>query len=229
VTSIYDGGMKAFFVIAAAGLTAAAAAAAPGPRAAHTSEGAKLASSSLLRVSELGNGWTAEKVAGTATGINFSCQGFTPKQQDLVEIGTATSPNFKASAIGPFVVQKTSVYEDAATVETLWRRAVKPRLVECVAQSLQGLEDRGVRVTIDSKNTLPIGAMAKHSAAYRVVATLTTSKQRLKTYFDVVLLASRRAITELTISQFQKAPPLAWEQGLSKLAARRLGAGGPTA
>jgi hypothetical protein len=221
--------MKAFLVLAAAGLSAAAAAAAPGPRAVHTSEGTKLASSSLLRVSDLGNGWTAEKVAGTAAGINFSCRGFTPRQQDLVEIGTATSPNFKASAIGPFVVQKTSVYENPATVNTLWRRAVKPRLVECVAQSLQSLEGSGVQVTIDSKNSLPIGAIAQHSAAYRVVATLTTPKQRLKTYFDVVLLASRHAITQLTISQFQKAPPLAWEQGLSKLAARRLGAGGPAA
>jgi hypothetical protein len=44
-----------------------------------------------------------------------------------------------------------------------------------------------------------------------------------------VLLASRRAITQLTISQFQKAPPLKWEQALSKLAARRLGAGGTAA
>lgn len=221
--------MRTLVVLAAAGLTAAAAAAAPGPRAAHTSEGTKLASSSLLRVSDLGTGWTAEKVGGTAAGIDFSCNGFSPKQQDLVEIGTATSPNFKASAIGPFVVQKTSVYENAATVSALWRRAVKPRFVECVAQSLQELEDRGVQVTIDSKNTLPIGAIGQHSAGYRVVATLTTDKQRLKTYFDVVLLASRRAITELTISQFQKAPPLDWEQGLSKIAARRLGVGGPAA
>jgi hypothetical protein len=222
--------MKALVLVAAAaGVAAAVAAAAPGPRAVHTSEGTKLAKSSLLHVSDLGSGWTAEKVSGSPTGINFSCQGFAPKQQDLVEIGTATSPNFKASAIGPFVVQKTSVYEDANTVNTLWRRAVKPRLVECVAQSLERLRDRGVQVTINSKDTIPIGAMAQHSAAFRVVATLTTSKQRLKTYYDVIFLASRRAITKLEISQFQKPPPLQSEQALSRIAARRLGAGGPVA
>jgi hypothetical protein len=216
-------------VVAAAAVTAGTAGAASGPRVSHTAEGTKLAQSSLLRLGDLGTGWTSEKTSGPSDGLNFSCAGFTPRQQDLVEIGTATSPNFKGSEIGPFLVQKTSVYEDAQTVDNLWRRAVKPLLVECVAQSLGGLRDRGVQVTINSKDALQLGAMAEHSAAYRVVATLTTSKQRLKTYFDVVLLASRRAITQLTISQFQKAPPLKWEQALSKLAARRLGAGGTAA
>ena len=196
---------------------------------AHSSAGTKLAQASLLRVRDLGSGWTAEQASGASTGLNLSCTGFAPKLADLVEVGTATSPNFKGSPIGPFVVQKTSVYADGKTARALWRRAVKPRLVECVAQSLGALTSRGVKVTITSTTTIPLGAMADRSASYRVIATLTTSKQRLKTYFDVVMLASRRTITELTISQFQKAPPLEWEKGLAKIVARRIGAGGPSA
>jgi hypothetical protein len=221
--------MRFLAVVAVAALTAASALAASGPRASHTAAGSKAAQASLLRVSDLGSGWTSEKVTGAQSGLNFSCQGFTPKQGDLVEIGTATSPNFRGSQIGPFLLQRTSVYEDAKTVSTLWRRAVKPRLLECVAQSLEGLRDRGVQVTINSKETLALGALAERTAAYRVVATLTTKGQRLKAYYDVILLAGRQSITRIEISQFQKAPPLDVERALSKIAARRLGASGPAA
>ena len=221
--------MKLALVVTAAAIGAATAAAATAPpRPSHTSDGTKLAQASLVRVSDFGSGWT-EKAGGTSTGLNLSCTGFTPKQNDLVETGTATSPLFKGSAIGPFVVHKTSVYESAKTAETLWRRTVKPRLVDCVAQSLQRLTSEGIAVEITSKATVPLGALADRSATYRVVATLTTKKQRVKTYLDVVLLGSGRTITQLTISRYQKPPPLKWELALAKIAARRIGAGGPAA
>src|SRR5262245_42821721 len=146
--------MRLLAAVSAAAVMVGTASAASGPQASHTAEGTKLAQASLLRASDLGTGWTSEKASGPSGGLNFSCRGFSPRQQDLVEIGTATSPNFKGSEIGPFVVQKTSVYEDARTMDVLWRRAVKPRLLECVAQSLEGLRDRGVQVTINSKDAL---------------------------------------------------------------------------
>jgi hypothetical protein len=221
--------MKLLLAVTAALIGAATveAATAP-PRAAHTSAGTELAQATLLHARDFGVGWT-ETASGASSGLNLSCERFTPKQRDLVEIGAATSPSFKGSAIGPFVVQTTSVYENADTAAALWRRAVKPRLVECVAQSLEALKSRGVGVSVSSKTTIPLGSLADRSATYRVVATLTTKKQRLKNYFDVVLLASGSTITELTISQFQKPPPLKWELALAKIAARRIGAGGPAA
>jgi hypothetical protein len=221
--------MKLALALMVAALTAGAAAAASAPpRAEHTSAGTKLAQASLLRVGDFGKGWT-QTANGSSSGLNLSCSGFTPKQNDLVEIGTATSPNFKGSTVGPFVVQKTSVYATPKTAATLWKRTVKPRLADCVAQSLQALTTRGVSVSITSRSTIPLGALADRSATYRIVATLTTNKQRLKTYFDVLLLAGSRTISELTVSQFQKPPPLKWELALAKIAARRIGAGGPAA
>ncbi len=222
--------MKLALVVTAAAICSGAAyAASAPPRAEHTSDGTKLAQASILRVGDFGTSWTQTAASGASSGLNLSCQGFTPKQSDLVEIGSATSPNFKGSTIGPFVFQNTSVYESPKTAMTLWKRAVKAQLVECVAQSLEALTSRGVRVSITSRDTIPLGELADRSASYRVVATLSTKKQRLKTYFDVVLLASGRTITELTISQFQKPPPLKWELALAKIAARRIGAGAPAA
>jgi len=220
----------AVFAVLAAAVVAGSAVAASAPREAHTAAGTKLAQASLLQLSDLGRGWTAAKpTAASSTGLNFSCTGFTPKQSDLVEIGTATSANFRGGAIGPFLAQKTSVYATAKAARTLWRRGVKPQLSACVGLSLRALESKGVHVTITSRTTIRIGAIADRSATYRILATLTTPKQRLKTFFDVILLASGRTITELTISQFQKAPPLKSEQALAKIVARRIGAGGPAA
>jgi len=221
--------MKLALVVMAAAIGSAAAGAATAPpRAVHTAAGTKLAQASLLRVGDFGSGWT-EKASGTSLGLNLSCTGFTPRQNDLVEIGTANSPLFKGSEIGPFVAQKTSVYSDVTTAETLWRRAVKARLVECVAQSLQQLTSKGIGVEITSRTTVPLGTLADRSATYRVIATLTTKQQKLKTYLDVVLLAAGKSVTELTISAYQKPPPLKWELALAKIAARRIGAGGPAA
>jgi hypothetical protein len=221
--------MRPLLVLIAAGVLAGAAAAANVPRVAHTSAGTKAAEASLLRLGDLGSGWTANPQTGSESGVNFACPKFNPKQRDAIEIGTATSPNYKVSDIGPFVVQKTSVFRSTAIATRLWQRALKPRLVECVAQTLQALTSRGVKVTVTAKTTIAVGRIADRSVGYRVVATLITSQRRLKTYFDVVVLAAGPTITQLTISQFQKPPALKWEQDLAKIAARRIGAGGPAA
>jgi len=220
--------MRIALVVAAALLCAATAAATPGPVIQHTSAGTQLAQSSLLRVGDFGSGWTSSAAAGAARGLNFSCSGFGPKQNDVVEIGTADSPQFKGGAIGPFVNQRTSVYESSKAARTLWGRAIKPKIADCVAQSLNALRSRGVTVSITASNTIPLGAIGDGAAGYRIVATLS-GKSRIKTYYDMIFLNGGRTITQLTISQFQKPVPLKWEVALAKIAARRLGAGGPVA
>jgi hypothetical protein len=215
-------------VLLAAAVCVGTAVATPGPRAEHTSAGTKTAQSSLLRVGDFGSGWTAAASTGSPRSLNFSCTGFGPKQNDVVEIGTAHSPQFKASQIGPFVVQRTSVYENAAAVRTLWQRFAKPKLIDCVAQSLEALRSQGVGVSITASNRIDLGTIGDRTIGYRLVATLTT-QQRLKTYYDMIWIGGGRAITQLTVSQFQKPPPLKWEIALAKAAARRLGIAGPAA
>jgi hypothetical protein len=220
--------MRLAFVLVIAGVCVGTAAAAAGPRTEHTSAGIKLAQASLLKVGDFGSAWTAGSAAATARGLNFSCAGFSPKQNDTVEIGTASSPQFKGSAIGPFVIQRTSVYQNPKNVRTLWQRSSKPKILDCVAQSLEALKSQGVGVSITARDTIKLGTIGERAAGYRIVATLT-GKQRLKTYFDMIYLGRGSTITQLTISQFQKPVPLKWEIALAKIASRRLGAGGPTA
>src|SRR5262245_55993538 len=125
--------MKLALVLTIAAVCAGAAAAATSPKVAHTAAGTNTAQASLLRIGDFGSGWTSSAATGGA-GLNFACPGFTPKQNDVTEIGTASSPTFKASTIGPIVAQRTSVYTNAASAAKLWRRAIKPKLIGCVVQ-----------------------------------------------------------------------------------------------
>ena len=211
-----------------AGVLAAGAAAATAPRVAHTSAGTKQAQGSLLRVGDFGSGWTATAAQANASGLNFACAGFSPKQNDVVEIGAANSQQFKGSAVGPFVVQRTSVYASPAVAERLWKRAMKPKLFDCASQSLETLEQQGLGVEVTGRQAIALGPVGDRAAGYRIVATLS-GKQRLKTYYDLIYVKGGRSITQLTISQFQKPVPLKWQVAVAKIAARRLGASGPAA
>jgi hypothetical protein len=220
--------VKLALVVTAALVGVAAAAAATSPKVAHTAEGTKLAQASLLRIGDFGSGWTSTAATGSASGLSFACSGFTPKQNDVTEIGAANSPSFKASPVGPIVVQRSSVHATAKEAEKLWRRGVKPKLVDCAAQSLQALSSRGVSVSITSTSRISIPALGDGVAGYRVVATLA-GKSRLKTFYDVIVIRGGRAITQLTISQFQNPVALQSETALARIAARRMGAGGNVA
>ena len=102
---------------------------------------------------------------------------------------------------------------------------MRPELVRCVTQSLRAIAANGVKVDIVSQRSLPIANVAEQTAAYRVSANLGTSKEKLKTYFDVVLVQSGRTITELTFSSLAVPLPVKVEHGVALLVARRLGEG----
>jgi hypothetical protein len=214
--------MKVLLVLLAAGVLAATAAAA-GPRVKHTSAGEKLASASLLKLVDLGQGWTAAP-STTSDGVHLGCTGFQPRQNDLVEVGAADSPTFSGGRVGPFVVQKSTVFATAAQATRLWKRAVKSRLADCVARDLQSsLASQGVNVDVASKRMLPFAKVAPRRAYYRVIATLVSNQQRLRLYFDVLVLSYGRTVTTIAISQFQSAPTAKAEEALARLVARRLG------
>ena len=64
---------------------------------------------------------------------------------------------------------------------------------------------------------MTITKVAPLTTAYRVVATLTSPKQKLKTYFDVMLVGSGSTLSEITVSSFVSAVPLKFEQALAKI------------
>jgi len=197
------------------------AAAAPAMK--HTAADTTLAKASLVKVADFGKGWTGK--AGPQVGVVLGCTGFRPSGKGIVETGAASSPAISHGTVGPFVLQKTSVYATTAEANTYWQRAVTPHLTTCVAGVLQGVAARGVKVTITKQGTLPFSTSLAHTAAYRVVGLLGPHKY--KNYVDVIVLGRGRMLTVIEITSFQQ-PPTSLEKGLAAIVPARMN-GGPGA
>jgi hypothetical protein len=192
------------------------------PAAHHTVAATKAAQSSLLRLADLGKGWTAAG-ATSQRGVRFSCPGHSPNAKGIVETGAATSPAFSPGSPSQIVQQNTSVYASTAEANAWWNRAVTPSLVTCVAETFSALAAKGVKVKLLSTGKLAISTVLPHTAGYRVLVTANAKKL----YFDVIVLGSGETITAVSISSFLQPVPAAYEQALAKLVARKLG--GPSA
>ncbi len=184
----------------------------------HTSADTTTAQHSLLRASDFGMGWTGK--ASPQSGVLLSCSGYSVNGAGIVETGAASSPDFSYKSTGPFVSQKTSVYATSAETNTYWQRGVTPGLVTCVAQTLEALRSRGIKVTITSQGKLPFSTALSHTAAYRVVATV--GKNKLTYYLDVIILGEGRSIASLAITSIQTPTSGNVERALASLIATRL-------
>lgn len=187
----------------------------------HTTTGTKAARATLLKLADMGKGWTAATAA--QRGVRLTCAGHAPNGNGIVETGAASSPSYSSTTAGPFVQQNSSVFATSGQANTWWRRAVTPSLVTCVAQTIDAIAAKGVKVSLSSKGPLPVTTSLQHTAAYRVVAIANGNRL----YFDVIILAAGRTITDITISSFVNPVPSKYEQALATLVVRKLG--GPTA
>jgi hypothetical protein len=207
-------------VLAAAALAGTASAATPSAQ--HTSAGTAAAKASLLTRADLGKAWTPG-ATGTP-GLHLSCTGWAPSGKGVVETGAAGSPSFASSQVGPFVSQTTSVYGSTRQASTYWARAVQPGLLQCVVQTVNAIEARGIKVKVLSKGSLPINKVASLVAGYRVVASLTApGKTARKLYFDVVLLGRGNTLSELSMTSFVAPIPAKVENALAQVVASRIG------
>jgi hypothetical protein len=193
------------------------------PAMSHTSADTKTAQASLLKTTDLGTGWTGK--TSPQNGATLGCKGYQPSGAGIVETGAATSDSFSYGTIGPFVLQSTSVYASTAEANTYWKRAVTSQLVSCVAQVLDAVATRGVKVTITKQGTLPFSTSLSHTAAYRVVGLLGPHKYI--NYVDVIVLGKGRTLTVIEITSFKSPPPADFETGLARIVVNRLG--GPVA
>jgi hypothetical protein len=209
-------------LVAALALVLAAGATAAGPSVKVTSAGTADAKASLLTLTDLGKGWTGKATAASAPIL--SCTGYTPSFTGVVETGVASSPTFAASTSGPFLVEQTSVFASAGQASKVWQRAVRPGLLGCAAQTLGTLAAKGIHVTIVARQPLQLAKPTPHTAAYRVVGKLKTTKQTLTAYLDVVYVSRGASLTAITFSSFVKPVPTAVEVAIAKLVAHRMGA-----
>jgi hypothetical protein len=215
----------AAFLLAAA--VAAGAASAAGPARKETTAGTAAAKGSLLTLHDFGQGWTETATQGS--GLDVTCSGHLPSGRGIVQTGHASSPTFAGGKVGPFIAQVTSVYATGAQASAYWRRAVTASLVNCARQSLETITAKGIKVKVLSQGALPLMKVAPLAAAYRVVATLTSSAQKnLKTYVDWILVGQGKAVTEIMISSFQVVPA-DFERALALIADKRMSGRGSAA
>ncbi len=217
-------GMRLLAVTVAAGMLVATAAA-TAPTIKLTSAGNASAKSSLVQLADLGKGWTSK--AAPSGGLEVSCKGYQPSMKGIVETGVAGSPAFSDSSVGPFISQTASVYGSASEAKAVWNRVIQPGLIACVALSVDAIAatGQGVKVKITSKGPLTIQKPTKLVSAYRVIATLTSSKVKYKRtlYFDVVVVGEASTVTEITFSSLQAPVPASVEAALAALVAHRIG------
>jgi hypothetical protein len=207
-------------LLAGAALVGSAAGAGPSQR--RTTAGDARARASLLTAASLGKGWTASKPVGG--GLQLSCAGWKPSGGGIVETGGASLPSLSQS--GVIIGQMTSVYASARQADTLWERAVKPGLLRCVRESLErvsSVPNEKITVKLLSQGPLAITKVGPYTAAYRVVADLTSSRRKLKTYFDVILVGRAATLSEITVSSFVDPVPAEVEYAFAKIVYRQIG------
>ncbi len=215
--------MKRLALAGMLALAVTAAAAAAGPALDHTAAGSAAAKASLITKTDLGSGWTSSATKGA--GIEVSCTGHVPSGKGIVETGAAASPSFAGGQAGPFVVQETSVYKTSAQASAYWKRAVDAGVVNCTRQALETITAKGIKIKIDSQGPIKVQQVGKLTAGYRVVATLSSAKQKsLKTYMDWIFVGKGNALTQIEISAFSQAVPAKYEYALATIAYSRMGA-----
>jgi len=201
-------------------LTVGAALAANGePQKRHTPRDMAKAQSVVLRLGDLGAGWTASPSTGGSGGTP-RCKGFQPNESDLVETGTADSPDLHKSF--RFVSSAAGVFKTVAQAQASWDRVVRPGLLTCLGSVFdQGVSSGKVSTTILGKEKLIFPRLAPRTAAYRITFSTASQGLTLKGALDLILLGGGR-IDALMISVSFGAPPVADERRLAGLIAHRL-------
>jgi hypothetical protein len=166
---------------------AGAASAANGePQKQHTAADMAKAKRIVLKAADLGAGWKASPSSSSSTGTP-RCKGFQPDESDLVETGTASSPDLSKGL--RYVSSAAALFQTAGQAQTSWNRIVKPGLLDCFASLLtKGASGGGVRTTATSKRTLRTPRLAPRQAAYRVGFVALNQGVRLRGTIDLFLL-----------------------------------------
>jgi hypothetical protein len=213
--------MRLLAVALAAAVLAGAATAAPAPAPVRkqTAKDMKLAHGALLVPADFGKGWTASKLSTRPQ--TLSCPGFAPDLHGVVETGTASRTFRGATAQG--VGQAVWVYRSSEQARLVWSRSVGKGLLGCLVGAAR--HAGGLTVTRIASGELVVPKLAARSAGFRLIVTARVKGRTLKLYYDTLLLAAGRTVTELT---FGSSAPIASavELTLARATAKRLGTTG---
>jgi len=207
-------------VLLAAGVAPATAAAGPrDPKRELRPAEQALAKRIVLRASDLpGSGWHASRSSPSSSG--FSCPGFEPDMSDLTEYGHASSPDFDRP--DAYVSSNAGVFSTAAQGRTAYGRVARPGLADCLSRVFaQGIGGQA-KVAIVAKGRLAFPGLGDRSSAYRLVVRVTSGKQTVGAWLDVVLLNRARVDVAMIFVGIGRPFAAADEQRLARTVTGRI-------
>jgi hypothetical protein len=205
---------------AAVALVVVQAALAESPVTRFTAADQAAAKAAVLKAADLGAGWKGGLRKATVEGPP-SCDGWNPKQADLLVSGAAES-SFTTS--GAMVSSSAMVYKTTRMAALDWQRTVAaPQVVKCISKDFAAGAGDGVRLV--SMKRLSFPRLATYSTRLRLVADYTQG-QRMRILFDVVIVGRGRTLVAITLSApyANRADADAAEVRLAKIVLSRIAA-----
>ena len=227
--------MRPLVVLLAALALAGTAVGANGqPRHALTKADQQKARSVVLKRSDLGPGFVAQKRSGDET-LPRGARCAALDESDLTVTGDVDSPDYRlVSGSGFLTVGSTAqVYRTLREANASWRRGTHAQTATCLADIVRLTAPKGRKVTIVSARRRAFPNLAPKSAAYRIVASFAVDGRRIRVFVDVIILQDRRIQTGLLFSSVGAPVARSEQVALATVVARRLafaaGLGGPVA
>ena len=203
------------------------------PKKALTGKGNTMARSIVLKRGDLSPAFTLRARPDDDLPKGVRCGAL--DESDLTITGEARSPDFQLSQPGLYVTigSTTNVYRSPGDAGKSWKRGTSPQTTTCLADIIRLSAPQGQRVSIVSAKRLTFPKVAPMTAAFRVVATLTISGNRVRAYVDAIILQHGQIQSGVVFTSLGRPVGKADELGLANLVAGRMAKAnrpkGPTA
>ena len=222
--------MRTLLVTLAVLALAGSAVAADGqPRRALTKKDQARAVSIVLKRSDLGQGFVAQKRTDDDS-IPKGARCGALDESDLTVTGDADSPDFHLQNGSVFVTvgSTAQVYRTLREANTSWNRGTAAQVATCLADIVRLSAPGGRNVKLVSTNKRAFPEVTQKSTAYRIVVSFAVGSQRVPVFVDVVILQHGRIQSGLLFSSIGAPVGQAEQVALARVVAKRLAsAAGP--
>jgi hypothetical protein len=216
-------------------LVPAVGAAADGqPKKALTKKDQASATSVVVKLSDLGQGFTAvarDKDDSLPKGAR--CEAL--DESDLTVTGDAASPDFRFAQQAAFVTvgSTAQVYRSLREANASWARGTTSQTTTCLADIVRLSSSPDQKIAVVSATRMRFPSLSPKTTAYRLVLTVEIRGQKLRAYVDAVILQHGRIQAGILFTSFGRPLDQAQRVALASVVAARMAKaarpGGPIA
>jgi hypothetical protein len=173
----------------------------------------------LITRAGLGSGWSVTDPAPAHVPA-ISCHTL-PAALRSQHRQAAITPTFGQANAGPFVQQTAFRWARLATATAIWRQIAQSSMLGCVAQSVTRGGSSSVKFTVTGRHRLSVPRLPVPIRGYRVTANARSGGQDFPAYVDELVINTPGALSEISFSSFEQAPPATLEARIARLVQRR--------